>query len=55
MGLIGKLKTAITPSCDRAVGYRCLDCDRRFVYRADLSDPDCPYCDSEALERAERP
>ena len=54
MGLFGRLKAVISPGREGAVDYRCRDCDRAFVYRADLSDPDCPYCDSERLERADR-
>ena len=55
MGLFESLKAAVTPNTEQAVHYHCLDCDRRFAYRADLDDPTCPYCDSEALETEDLP
>lgn len=54
MGLLTSLRDALTPTHDQAVHYRCLRCDREFVYRADLSEPNCPYCDNEHLERLDQ-
>ena len=40
---------AFAPDRSGAVRYRCRGCGRAFAYRADLPDPDCPYCDSRSL------
>ncbi|WP_136716749.1 zinc ribbon domain-containing protein [Halorientalis salina] len=55
MGLLDSLKEAVTPDHEQAVRYQCLDCQRQFAYRADLDEQTCPYCDSTALERVDRP
>lgn len=50
MGLLKALRDAITSDRAAAIHYRCRHCDREFVYRADLSNPACPYCDAPSLE-----
>lgn len=35
--------------------YHCHNCERDFTYPADLSEPDCPYCDSTDLRRLTEP
>lgn len=55
MGLFESLREAFTPEHGQAVRYRCQHCHRHFAYRADLSEPTCPYCDSAALEEVDRP
>ncbi|WP_193767725.1 hypothetical protein [Halorientalis pallida] len=52
MGVFDTLKTVFSPDYE-AVHYRCPRCERRFAYRADLTDPTCPYCDSGDLEPVE--
>jgi DNA-directed RNA polymerase subunit RPC12/RpoP len=53
MGLFETLGRVFSPSREEAVRYRCPNCGREFVYRADLRDPACPYCSTDALERVE--
>lgn len=53
MGLFETLRAVVSPSRERAVHYRCPNCDREFVYRADLADPACPYCSADSLEPVE--
>lgn len=55
MGLFDTLKEAFSPDRPQAVHYQCGNCSRRFVYRADLAEPTCPYCDSPELERLDEP
>ncbi|MFD1587930.1 hypothetical protein ACFR9U_13155 [Halorientalis brevis] len=55
MGLFESLREAVTPEHEQAARYRCQHCRRQFAYRADLSDPTCPYCDAGALEEIDRP
>ncbi len=55
MELFDSLREAFTPTHEQAVRYRCQYCQRQFAYRADLSDPTCPYCDADALEEIDSP
>ena len=54
MGLLHALKAALSPERQQAIRYECLRCGRQFVYRADLEDPNCPYCDNDTIETVER-
>jgi len=55
MGLLDGLRGLVVPDRERAVHYRCMHCERTFAYRADVSDPACPYCDSTSLEEVKPP
>lgn len=51
MGLLQAFRDAFGPDMDDGLRYRCTNCGRKFVYRVRFSEPDCPYCDSTAVER----
>jgi transposase-like protein len=53
MGLLQSLRNTFGPDSGDGISYRCTNCGRRFVYRVAFEQPDCPYCDSTAVERTD--
>ncbi|WP_299269765.1 hypothetical protein [Halorientalis sp.] len=54
MGVFESLKSVFSLD-DEVVHYRCRRCERTFAYRADLTDPTCPYCDGGDLDSVDPP
>ena len=50
MGLLQLLRDTFGPDAEDGIRYRCTNCGREFVYRVAFEQPDCPYCDSTAVE-----
>lgn len=48
MGLLATLRETFTPS--GTFRYRCRNCGREFAYAVAFEEPNCPYCDSTAVE-----
>lgn len=48
MGLLGTLRETFTPG--GSFEYRCRNCGREFAYDVPFEEPNCPYCDSTAVE-----
>ena len=53
MSLLQLFRDAFGPDEDGGLRYYCRNCERRFVYQVAFEQPDCPYCDSTAVERTD--